>query len=293
MVDISEIIYDVLIVGGAAAGLTAGLFTTRRDLRTLLLTKDIGGQSIDAIVIENYPGYLEISGLELMRRFEEQARKFGLEIKFEEVKKIEEFEKDGKPMFLVKTDNNQYTSRTLILAFGKTPRSLNVPGEDKFIGHGVSYCANCDAPFFRNKIVAVVGGGNAALDAALFCSEISKKVYLIHRRKEFRAFEIVINELKQKKNVEMILDTIIKEIRGDKLVKSIVVENLVNGEIREIELDGVFIEIGSEVKTDFIKGFVELDDQGQIIINNLCETSRPGVFAAGDVTNTPTYYCSR
>jgi thioredoxin-disulfide reductase len=287
VINITENVYDVIIIGGASAGLTAGIFTTRRTLKTLLLTKDVGGQVMSAGLVENYPGFLGISGPELMKKFEEQSRKSGLEIKFEEVKELKEDKKDNNSIFTVKTGKNQYRSKSIVLAFGRTPRSLDILGEEKFLGRGVSYCANCDAPFFKDKVVAVVGGGNAALDAALFCSDVSRKVYLIHRRKDFRAFESAVNEVKSRDNIEMVLDTIVKEIKGDQVVESIIVENVITNEGKEIEVDGIFIEIGSEVKTDFIKEFVELDEQGQIIINNSCETSRNGVFAAGDVTNTP------
>jgi thioredoxin reductase (NADPH) len=188
----------------------------------------------------------------------------------------------------------EYRSKTLIFAFGKTPRTLDVVGEKEFRGKGVSYCAICDGPLFSNKVVAVIGGGNSALYTTLYLSKIATKVYLIHRRNEFRAFEDLVDNARKKSNVEFILKSVVKEIKDGKLVDSLVVENVDTKEVKELKLQGVFVEIGSEVKSDFIKNFVKLDENGQIIINEKCETfypnseeTKPGVFAAGDVTNTP------
>lgn len=281
---------DVIIIGGAAAGLTAAIYAARRALKTLVITKNIGGQANLAPSIENYPGYLGISGIELMQKFQEQAVKSGAEIVFDEVLEIKEI--DGK--YLVKTKSKEYETKAVILAFGKTPRNLDVPGEKEFQGKGVSYCAVCDMPLFKDKTVAVVGGGNSALDAALYGSDVAKKIYLIHRRKEFRAFEYMVEKVKERQNIEIILDTVVKEIKGEKFVKSVVIQNVLTGEIKELNVDGVFIEIGSEVKTDFIKDLVKLDKNNQIVVNNFCETFYPnskkkrlGVFAAGDVTDSP------
>ncbi len=233
--------------------------------------------------IENYPGFEKIEGYKLIQKFEEQVRDFGVEIIFEEVVKI----KPKKKSFIVKTIQKSYEGKTVILAFGKIPRTLNVPGEKEFTGRGISYCATCDAPLFKNKIVAVIGGGNAALDAALLLSKIGKKVYLVHRRDEFRGFEAEVEKVKKKKNVELVLSHVAVEFKGDKVLRSMIVESKKTGERKELKVDGVFVEIGSEVKTDFVKGLVKLDKNNYIVINNNCETSRPGVFAAGDVTNTP------
>jgi len=280
-------IYDVLIVGGSAAGLTAALFATRREMKTLVVTKDIGGQISETLAVENYPGIEKIQGPELVKNFEDQAKKYGAEIIREEI--VEAYVKDeaGDKLFFVKTkDGDEYAGRTLILAMGKTPRSLGVPGEEDFLGKGISYCANCDAPLFRDKTVAVAGGGNAAFDAALLLTKIAAKVYLIHRREEFRAFESVVKHLKEAHNVEFVLNSVITEIKGDNFVKAVVVKNTVDNSTREIELDGVFVEIGSEVGTDFVKHLVELDELGQIKTNKHMGTSRPGIFAAGDVTDS-------
>ncbi|MDI6825632.1 MAG: thioredoxin-disulfide reductase [Candidatus Aenigmarchaeota archaeon] len=274
--------YDVIIVGAGPAGLTAAIYTSIRNLKTLVLSKGLSDQVLEASYIENYPGFEKIEGYKLIQKFEEQVRDFGVEIILEEVIEITPKNKE----FIVKTTEKEYKSRTIILAFGKTPRTLNIPGEKEFTGKGISYCANCDAPLFRDKTVAVIGGGNAALDAALLLNDIAKKVYLVHRRDEFRGFESLVEEVK-KKNVEFILNSVVTEFKGAELLKSMIIENVNTKEKKELKVDGVFIEIGSEVKTDFIKGLVELDDNNYIVINNNCETSHPGIFAAGDVTNIP------
>ncbi len=273
--------YDVIIIGAGPAGLTAAIYTSRRNLKTLVLTKNLGGQVAVIPHIENYPGFKEIEGTRLVQTMEEQVRSFGVELVYEEVVKILPKEK----LFIVKTTEKNYEAKAVILAFGKTPRSLNVPGEKEFFGRGISYCATCDGPLFKNKTVAVVGGGNSALDAAILLSGIAKKVYLIHRRNEFRGFESFVDEVKKKKNVELVLSSIVAKFKGDKILESLIVEDVNTKKKREIEVNGIFIEAGSEVKTDFVKGLVKLDNN-QIVINNNCETSCPGIFAAGDVTNT-------
>jgi len=273
--------YDVIIIGAGPAGLTAAIYTCRRGLKTLILTKDLGGETANIEHIENYPGFKRIEGFKLIQAMEEQVRDFGVELVYDEAVKIIP---KGKS-FIVKSTEKDYEGKTIILAFGKTPRSLNVPGEKEFIGKGISYCATCDAPLFKGKTVAAVGGGNSALDAAILLSNLAKKVYLIHRRDEFRGFESFVNEVKKKKNVELVLNSIVAEIKGDKTVKSVIIEDVNTKKRKEIEVDGVFIEIGSEVKTNFIKDLVKLDNN-QIVVNN-SETSHPGIFAAGDVTNTP------
>lgn len=285
------ITYDVIIVGGGPAGLTAAIFTSRRGLNTLVITKEFGGQVVTTPHVENYPGFKKIEGLELMKKMEEQAKGFGVPIYADGVNEVEE--KNNK--FLIRTDEGkEYETKTVILASGKSPRRLNVPGDDKFDEKGVSYCVNCDGPLYKDEVVCTVGGGNSALDAALLMSEIGKKVYLIHRRDEFRGFETFIEQLKKKKNVEFVLNSDVKEFKGDKMLKSVVVENVNTHEKREIEVVGAFVEIGSEVKTEFVKHLVKLQEQNHIVVNQKCETyypnsdkMRPGIFAAGDVTDHP------
>jgi len=276
--------YDVIIVGAGPAGLTAAIYTSRRNLKTLVLGKGLSDQVSETPHIENYPGFEKIEGFKLIQLFEKQVKDFGVEVIFEEVVKIT----SKKNNFIVKTvTEKSYEGKTIILAFGKIPRTLNISGEKEFTGKGVSYCTTCDAPFFRDKIVAVIGGGNAALDGALLLSKIAKKVYLVHRRDEFRGFEAEVEKVKKRNNIELVLNHVAVEFKGDKVLKSLIVEDVNTKKRKELKVDGVFVEIGSEVKTDFVKNLVKLDKNNYIVINKNCETSRPGIFAAGDVTNTP------
>jgi len=275
-------VYDTIIIGGGAAGLTAAIYTSRRALKTLVITQDIGGQAATTPDVENYPGFDFISGAELMQKFQKQAEKYDTQFIFQEVKKIEK--KDN--LFLVKTNADQFEAKSIILAFGLTHRHLGIPGEEEFSGKGVSYCAICDMPLFKDKTVVVIGGGSAAFDTALLGSQLAKKVYLIHRRSEFRGEEILEDKVKKTKNIELVLNSIPKEIKGDKVVESIIVQD-VNDEsrIREIKTDGIFIEVGFMVKADLVQGLVGLDERNQIIISKNSETSCSGIFAAGDVTD--------
>lgn len=276
--------YDTIIIGGGPAGLAAAIYTTRKKMKTLVVTVDIGGQTLLTNHIENYPGYTELSGPRLMQIFEEQAKSFGAEFVFGKASRIDKIG-DGFDIFL--SNNEKYSTKTVIVASGKVPKQLKVPGEEKFIGRGVSTCATCDGPLFRNKSVVVIGGGNSALDAVLLLSKIAKKVYLMHRRDEFRGDEVLIDKVKRQKNVEIILSSVAKEVSGEKFVKSIVIENVKSRESRELSIDGIFVEIGYEVKTDFVRGFAKLNEIGEIIVNEFCETSSSGIFAAGDITNVP------
>ncbi|MBS3172449.1 thioredoxin-disulfide reductase [Candidatus Woesearchaeota archaeon] len=276
--------YDVIIVGGGAAGLTAAIYTCRKKLKTAVISLDLGGQTMLTNHIENYPGFDLIPGPELMSKFEQQASKFGAEIIMGEVESI----KKKKNSFSVELKTKEkYESKTVILAFGKTARRLNIPGEDKFFGRGVSTCATCDAPFYKEKTVAVIGGGNSALEAAELLTQFAKKVYLTHRRKEFRADEITIDKIKKMKKIEILLDYLPKEVKGDKFVESFVIENTKTKEQKILKVDGVFVEIGYELKTDWLKNLTKLTELGEIIIDNRCRTSQAGIFAAGDVTTVP------
>lgn len=274
-------IFDLIIIGGGPAGLSAGIYASRRKLKTLILAKNIGGQAGYASQVENYPGYEAIGGFELMQKFQKQAEKFGCNFKYEEVIDV----KKEKNYFVTKTHSTEYKSLTIILAFGMTPRNLDVAGEKEFLGKGVAYCATCDGPLFKNKNVAVVGGGNAALESVLYLSNIAKKVYQIHRREEFSGEAVLIEKIKGNKNVELVLDSVVTKINGDKFVKSVEVENLKTRAKSEIALDGVFIEIGHVVNAGPIKNLVEIDENHAVIIDSDCQTNVAGCFGAGDVTN--------
>ncbi len=274
----SDNIFDTIVVGGGPAGLSAALYAARQRLRTLLITKDVGGQMTLAQKIENYPGAPFISGIELAQTMLEQAQKFGAEVLYDEVTRVEEA--DGG--FQVHTrGGGTYRSQTLILAFGKTPREIGVPGEQRLTGRGVSYCAICDAPLYRGKRVLIVGWGEPAFEAADLLCRYQNKVYIVHRGRG------QAGELRERCDVEVIPQSEVAEIKGGIKVESVVLKNLATGETRELEVDAVFVELGYVAKTEWVKDFVKLNEQGEIIVDNLCRTSRPGVYAAGDVTNIP------
>lgn len=268
--------YDVIIVGGGPAGLTAGIYTGRRALKTLILTRDIGGQASKAWDIENYPGFEKTSGADLCTKFYNQAKSFDTEVKFEETKNIS---KDGET-FRVKTTSGTYESKTIILASGKQPRELGVPGEEEFKGKGVSYCATCDGPFFKGKTIAIIGGGNSALDAAIYCSKICQKIYLIYRGTAFPAEQYLTDQVKAEKNIDVMLESEIQQISGTATVEKI---ELKSGKL--LDVSGVIIEIGYVVDRTILEGLVELNDKDQVKTNGTQETSLPGVFAAGDITD--------
>ncbi len=272
--------YDVVVVGAGAAGMTASIYTSRRNLRTVILTKDVGGQTNTTNHIENYPGLDVIDGPTMMRKFEEQAREFGAEIFYEGVEKIEKL---GEKKIRVTTSDGVYICKAVILTFGKTPRQMNVPGEAEFTNKGVSYCVTCDGPLFRNKVAAVVGNSHTALEGAEILSDICSKVYVIHKVPKFQD-EDDVESLNKKGNVEFV-NASVKNVKGDKFLKSILVQT--NGNEKTLEVSGVFVELGFESKTDFVKDLVNRDALKQIIINDMCETKTAGIFAAGDVTNMP------
>jgi len=274
-------IYDTIIVGAGPAGFTAAIFATRREMKTLIIGREIGGQVVWAGEIENYPGFQTIKNYEFIEKIKEQALSFGAELKEDEAKIIEKLE-DGN--FKVITNKEEFLTKSIILVLGLSPRRLAVPGEIEFSGKGVSYCANCDGPLYRGKTVVVIGGGNAAFDAAEVLSKIASKVYLLHRNKEFRAFDSLISDVMNRENIEILKDSKIKEIIGDKKVEKIIYTDDTSTE-KEIMVDGVFIEIGRLANTDLAIDFVDRDEKMQLVVNNRMETKTPGIFAAGDVTS--------
>lgn len=270
--------FDVIIIGGGPSGLTAAIYCSRRGLKTLVVSRDIGGQITKTNEIENYPGFDHISGVELSKKFFEQAKKFGAEFIFDEVKEIK---KNGES-FDVSMRRKTYQTKTIILAFGKKPRELGVPGEEELKGRGVSYCATCDAPFFKNKVLTIVGGGNSALDAAVISSEIAKQVNIIHRGSEFKGEEILINKIKSASNIKIIMNDEIIEITGKERVETV---KLKSGQ--EIPTDGVIVEVGYIIDRSLVSGLVELDKLNQVVTDKSQATSVPGIFASGDLTETP------
>lgn len=280
---------DVIIIGGGPAGLTAGLYTARSGLKTLLLEKVApGGQAAVAWTIENYPGFPEgIGGPELMERFKKQVEKYGLEIKSGEVAKINVPSEDelskGEPEKVIKTEKEEYKTIALIVATGTRPRKLEVPGEERLIGRGVSYCATCDGPLFKNQKVVVVGGGDTAVKEALFLSKFAEKTTLIHRRGQLRAGKIIEEQALSHPQLEFLLNSVVTEILGETEVQGVRVRNLGTGEDLTLETKGVFVHIGTLPNTGFLKGVVEMDKKGFIITDENMETSVKGIYACGDV----------
>ncbi len=276
--------YDVIVIGAGAAGLTAAIYTCRKGLKTAIITIDIGGQAISAKHLENYPGFKEGDGQKLMNVFAEQAISFGAEI----IKgKVVNLDKEGDDFKVKVAYGEEYTTKAIILTYGKVPRSLGVPGEDKFLGRGVHVCAICDAPMYKNKTVAVVGGGNSALENALYLSNIAKQVYLIHRRDEFRGDEIHVGRIKKKENVKLFLSHIPKEVKGDKFVNSFIIESVKDNKTKELKVEGVFLELGYAIDISFVKHLVKVNEKKEIVVDSKCKTSQEGIFAAGDVSDVP------
>ncbi len=282
--------YDVIIVGGASAGLTAAMYASRQGLRTLVITKDIGGQALLTNAIENYPPFEHIGGFELMQRFEQQAKNFGAEFAYEEVHSVtEDKEEDG---FKIRTaaSEKEYSTRALILAFGKTPRDLNVKGERELNGRGVSYCAVCDGPFFKDKKIAIVGAGDPALEAALYLKGLASQLYIIGRADKPVGSEESVELLQNKDNnskISFIFNSVVKSINGNSKVESLTLYNLKTRSESNLDVDGIFVEMGYVARTDIVKDLVKLNSSKEIIVDKYCSTSSKGIFAAGDVTDVP------
>ncbi len=272
--------YDVIIIGSGAAGMTAGIYTSRRALKTLILGKELGGQLIWANEIENYPGFKLIKAYELIAKMKEQTIESGVEMKDQEVLSINK-EKDGT--FTLKTSTDEYKAKTVIVTMGLLPRRLGIENELELNGKGISYCANCDGPFYRDKTVAIVGGGNSAFDAAEYLAKICKKVYLIHRSEQFSAFDVLVSEVKASPNVEILTNTEIHKLIGTNQLDSLDLINNKTKEINNLVVDGLFIEIGRIASTELIAPFVELDENKQALVAENMESRTPGLFVAGDV----------
>jgi thioredoxin reductase (NADPH) len=273
--------YEVIIIGGGPAGLSAALYAARARLRSLLIEKGpLGGQITNAELIENYPGFPQgVSGMELGQLMQQQAAKYGLETLAAEATALE-LQGEKK---LVTTTRGKFTARAVIIASGSERRKLGIPGEEEFTGRGVSYCATCDGPFFKESTVAVVGGGDAAITEALHLVKFASRVKVIHHRKELRASRILQEKALAEPKIEFIWDTRVVGIEGRDKVKRLNLSNVVTGEKATLEVAGVFVAIGLKPNTDYLKGVLPLDDAGYIVTNEKMETKVPGVFAAGDV----------
>jgi thioredoxin reductase (NADPH) len=272
---------DLIIIGAGPAGLTAGLYAARSRLRTVLFEGlTLGGQILTTEFVENYPGFPEgISGFELADRMKRQAEKFGLKIQNQEVSILDFALKKN----IVVTEKQNLESKAVILACGATPQKLGIEGEDLLIGKGISYCATCDGPFYRNQEVAVIGGGDMAVEEALFLTRFASKVHLIHRRNKLRATKLLQERVLTKEQIKIIWDTIPTRIVGKNEVEGIELRNVKTDEVSLLPVSGVFVFIGYNPNNALIKGYVELDELGFVLTNNNMETSVPGVFAAGDI----------
>jgi thioredoxin reductase (NADPH) len=273
--------YEVIIIGGGPAGLTAGLYTARARLKSLLLERGmVGGLITETPLVENYPGFAKgISGTELGLLIYEQATSFGLETMLVEVTDI----KLRGEKKVVTTDKGEFTAKVVIIATGSERRKLGVPGEEEFIGKGVSYCGTCDAPFFKQKRVAIVGGGNVAITEALHLAKFASEVKLIHRRDQLRATRILQEKVFAEPRIELLWNTVIDAIEGQNMVKRLKLRQVKTGIESALDVDGIFVSVGISPYTAFVKGTIPLDSAGYIITNEKMETEIPGIFAAGDV----------
>jgi len=272
--------YDVIIIGGGPAGLTAGIYASRARLKTLIVESfSVPCQAVTTDHIENYPGFPDgVNGFELIDKFKKQAEKFGTEFITAEVKEV----KEAKPGWEILTDDKSYTSRAIIIASGARPKRLDIPGEDKFRGKGVSYCATCDGALFKNKEVVVAGGGDTALEEAIFLTRFAKKVTVIHRRNALRGTKILQERAFSNKKIEFVWDAVISEILGEAKVSAVKVKNVKTGAEKDLSCDGIFIFVGYTPNTAFLKDLLPLDESGYIIADDNCLTSKVGIFACGD-----------
>lgn len=277
--------YDLAIIGGGPAGLTAGIYAARKKVAALMLTGDIGGQVLWTSGIENYPGYNVIQGRDLVEKFKAQVKQFPIAVATGQ--KVAKIEPDGKDFKIITDTGTEHFSRALLLATGKRYRNLGVPGEKELIGRGVAFCATCDAPLFQDKVAAVVGGGNSALTSASDLLKYASKVYVVNRTPDLLGDAVLLEPLKRSDKVEFLMKTRVKEILGKDSVAGIVVTGLDGGNERKIDVAGVFVEIGLIPNSEPFQGLVALNQRGEIVVDCACRTSRPGVFAAGDVTSVP------
>lgn len=273
--------YQLVIVGGGPAGLTAGIYAGRARLSTVLIEREIlGGQITYSPILENYPGFPEgVSGNRIGELMEQQARAQGIEIILDEVTGLE-VKPEGK---LVKTTGETYLARTVILAGGCRRVLINAPGEKELTGRGVFYCATCDGPMYKNKPVAVVGGGDAAITEALYMTRFASSVTVVHRRSQLRASKVLQERAFAEPKMKFAWDSVVKEIKGDKMVTGVTLQNTVTGQTSQIEVGGVLVAIGHIPNTEYLKGMVGLDETGYIITTEMMATNVPGVFAAGDI----------
>ena len=279
-------LYDVIIVGGGPAGMNAGLYAARKGLNTGLITEDFGGQTLKTSTIENYIGTKQIEGMDLAESWKSHMLEYNVDV--QNFTRVEQISKNDATFNLTTDENEVYQSRTVILALGAKKRHLNVKGEDKFEGKGISYCATCDAPLFTDKEVAVVGGGNSAVEAIVDLGKIASKIHVFEILDDFTADEVVLEKIEPYKDkIETHFNTTIKEFKGENTLEKVITENKNTEEINEYNIDGVFVEIGLIPNTSTFKNLVEMNDYNEIKTDKLCKTDVDGIFACGDATNIP------
>lgn len=276
-----SVIYDVIIIGTGPAGLAAAIYAKRAKLNMLLLDKSrfAGGQVLNTYEVDNYPGFPGINGMELGKKFKEHAQNMGAEVVAEEVLSI----KPQPAKVLVETKKNTYETKTVLVATGADHRLLGVPGEEELAGMGVSYCATCDGAFFKNKKVAVVGGGDVAVEDAIFLARLCEKVYLIHRRDELRAAKSLQEKLLSMDNVEVLWDTVVKEVQGKDKVERLIIDSVKDSSSQELPVDGLFVAVGIAPNSELLKDVVEIDEGGYVKAGEDGQTSEPRIFVAGDI----------
>ncbi|BBF44376.1 thioredoxin reductase [Lachnospiraceae bacterium KM106-2] len=274
--------YDLIIVGSGPAGLSASIYARRAEISTLVIEKSpmSGGQIVNTYEVDNYPGIPEISGFDLAMKFRKHSDALGATFVEGDVV---QFRVEDQNKYITLGNGDTYRCKAIIIATGAVSRHLNIPGEDRLSGMGVSYCATCDGAFFRNKIVAVVGGGDTALEDAIFLSRLCAKVYIIHRRHEFRAVKSLCSSVEKASNIEVMWNSKVKEIRGEEQVESLLIQNIVTEENNILQINGLFIAIGTVPNSELYRDIVSVDNSGYIIAGEDCRTNVPGIFAAGDI----------
>ncbi len=277
-------LYDLIIIGAGPAGMTAAVYAARQKARTLVLARDVGGQLNWTLGIENYMGYQFIEGIELIRKFEEQVRKFPIDIKIGRA--IESVVRVREGFSVADVDGTKYLGRTALICSGKRPRMLNVPGEELLRGRGLTYCEVCDGPLFQDMDVAVIGGGNSALEAAVDMTKIAKRIYIVSLT-PLTGDNILKEKAKEAPNITIMTECETMEVLGDGMVSGIRVKDLKSGTEQVLEVGGVFIEVGLIPNSDFVRDMLTLNQLGEVMVNCACETGVPGLYAAGDVTNVP------
>jgi len=276
-------VYETIIIGAGIAGLTAAIYASRKRMNYLIFSEDFGGQINISGEIENYPGFAKTNWVEFGKRFQEQIKYNNIKINYESIKNITK----SKNVFEVRTNKTIYKTHTVILCSGARARELNVSGEKRLLGKGLTYCAICDGPLFKNKTVAVIGGGDSAMEAVDFLKDIVKKIYIITINPELRGHEYLIERVKKTKNARLITNATTKEISGDKSVTAIKYEQ--DNKVKQLNVQGIFVEIGRIPNTELVTRFVNLDKDRHVVVNKFSETNVPGFFAAGDCTDIHAY----